>query len=642
MTQVAETNRARFVDRHPTAARVGRFFGRRIPSAVTGTASAISFFALSSAAAPVSGILVATAVVMLITETVSQPILTHFRNRSLRDHLKANIIEIKGLKDQIKGLQAQLDEQKRAIGKATLENLAAREGVVIRLENKIPSLTKMGELLGQAVESLGKTVESLSSVIASSQRLMKEGVAWPRMKRLQGEVEEVQKEAERMKNKELEEAKVLSAHQQAIAEEIKDIETTIEHIKTGNKQGLEYLNRAHYIYVRDLGQGGMGKAQLYYYAPRDAFVVIKTILPEYQQDLDLIERFRREATIAKEMNHPNIARGFGYGGDEFVEEEFSNGSSVEALCKQIDADRFEWLPLAPNNTVDKLNELLRLPDFFDTCWAVKKVDVRLSVECNRLIDKTKLYRSKAYVDLTEIERSNIIRLNRILLEAGYQEACPRSRLYLITEFIRGKSLEDLLYVRVPDPDNPGEKKTIGVREKLSPVWIARMALRLIDAQAYTDSKGIIHRDLKPENVMIDADGNPKEIDFGLAREVGDTDKMTQTKAALGTQVYMSPEQLHGERDLTGEVDKYAIAEIIFEAYARRPLFAFNNPVDLISAKSSDEWVQEEVRANEDIPESLKEILIRMLLIEKENRPSHAEIYAAFQSYLAAQERAAVS
>jgi len=193
---------------------------------------------------------------------------------------------------------------------------------------------------------------------------------------------------------------------------------------------------------------------------------------------------------------------------------------------------------------------------------------------------------------------------------------------------------------VPDPDNPGEKKTIGVREKLSPVWIARMALRLVDAQDYTNKRGIIHRDLKPENIMIDADGDPKEIDFGLAREVGDTDRMTQTKAALGTQVYMAPEQLHAERDLTGEVDKYALAEIVFEAYARRPLFAFNNPVDLINAKSSNEWVQGQIETNDDIPQGLKEILIRMLLIEKENRPTHAEIYAAFHSFLAAQERAA--
>lgn len=623
MSGVAQANRVRFADTHPTAARVGRFFGRRIPGLATGSASAFGFLALSSAAAPVSGIMVATAVVMLITEAVSQPIFTHFRikrlgreqlaeSKELKDQVDLDLKEIASLRENVRRLHAQLEEGNVRISQAAFESRAAQENVIFRLQQRIPTLSQMGELLDKAIKL--------------SRGLMEAGVALPRMRKLGKGV--------------LEEIELFSNHRRAIEEEIQDLQTVIQQIKSGNTQGLQHLSRSHYIYVRDLGKGGMGKAQLYYYAPQDAWVVIKTILPEYQQDPELIERFRREATIAKELQHVNLARGFGYGGDEFVEGEFSGSLKINELCKAIDCDRYDWLPQTANHTVERLNELLRFSDFFEVCWQVKKPDVRLPMECLRLIEKTAESRKKSFADLSEIERSNIIRLNRLLLEAGYPESCPRSHLYSITEFIRGKSLDDLLYVKKADPQNP-EQAAIEAARKLSAVKAARLALRCLDALAYMNGRNIIHRDLKPENIMIDADGTPKLIDFGLAREVGDIDKMTRTATALGTQIYMAPEQLKGERDLTGKIDLYALGEIVFEALTTVTIFGFNNQVDLFRAKFSNEYIQNAVETNEDVPPALKEILIRLLAVEKENRPTHQEAYEAFQHFLASQEGTAV-
>lgn len=79
MPGVAEATGVKFAERHPTAARVGRFFGRRIPGGATGGASAFAFLALSSAAAPIAGLLVITGAGILLGEAVSQPIFTHFR-----------------------------------------------------------------------------------------------------------------------------------------------------------------------------------------------------------------------------------------------------------------------------------------------------------------------------------------------------------------------------------------------------------------------------------------------------------------------------------------------------------------------------------------------------------------------------------
>ncbi|MFA4904888.1 MAG: serine/threonine-protein kinase [Candidatus Margulisiibacteriota bacterium] len=79
MPEVAQANRVK----HPTAARVGRFFGRRIPGLATGGASAFAYFMLSSVAAPVSGLAAMAAIGLLVGEVISQPIFTHFRLKKL-------------------------------------------------------------------------------------------------------------------------------------------------------------------------------------------------------------------------------------------------------------------------------------------------------------------------------------------------------------------------------------------------------------------------------------------------------------------------------------------------------------------------------------------------------------------------------
>jgi serine/threonine protein kinase len=78
----------------------------------------------------------------------------------------------------------------------------------------------------------------------------------------------------------------------------------------------------------------------------------------------------------------------------------------------------------------------------------------------------------------------------------------------------------------------------------------RLLREVIDAVAYAHSEGVIHRDLKPANVIVDAEGNPRVTDFGLARHEGD-DRLTRTGASLGTPTHMAPEQARGQRDLVG-------------------------------------------------------------------------------------------
>ncbi|MCB9850210.1 MAG: protein kinase [Phycisphaerales bacterium] len=98
-----------------------------------------------------------------------------------------------------------------------------------------------------------------------------------------------------------------------------------------------------------------------------------------------------------------------------------------------------------------------------------------------------------------------------------------------------------------------------------------------DAVNYAHQRGVIHRDLKPSNILVDEDGRPKVLDFGLARQHTGTGQcsVTMTDVVAGTLRYLSPEQALGEgSDVRSDV--YALGLILYELATGR----FPYPVDV--------------------------------------------------------------
>ena len=103
----------------------------------------------------------------------------------------------------------------------------------------------------------------------------------------------------------------------------------------------------------------------------------------------------------------------------------------------------------------------------------------------------------------------------------------------------------------------------------------RLALfrRLCDAVQHGHQRGVLHRDLKPSNLLVSAGGEPKVIDFGVARPLepdGPSARVTRTGEVVGTLRYMSPEQLAGDpRAVDVRADVYALGAVLFELLAGR-------------------------------------------------------------------------
>lgn len=94
--------------------------------------------------------------------------------------------------------------------------------------------------------------------------------------------------------------------------------------------------------------------------------------------------------------------------------------------------------------------------------------------------------------------------------------------------------------------------------------------RVADAVEHAHARGIVHRDLKPSNILINAEGQPKVLDFGIASLSGGTlETLTATGTLLGTPAYMSPEQARAESGVDARSDVHALGAIGYELLAQR-------------------------------------------------------------------------
>jgi len=148
--------------------------------------------------------------------------------------------------------------------------------------------------------------------------------------------------------------------------------------------------------------------------------------------------------------------------------------------------------------------------------------------------------------LGRLHHPNIAQIHEAGIDA--QSGSP----YFAMEYVDGQELGDY----VTDKD-------LSTRDRLE------LFIKLCDAIEHAHAKGVIHRDLKPANVLVGDDGEPKVLDFGVARATDSTSTgatmQTNVGQLIGTLYYMSPEQAIGDTlNLDTRSDVYALGVVLYE------------------------------------------------------------------------------
>ena len=142
------------------------------------------------------------------------------------------------------------------------------------------------------------------------------------------------------------------------------------------------------------------------------------------------------------------------------------------------------------------------------------------------------FRREAHA-IAQMNNPNIVNIydsgeESVTADNGLEERLP----YLVMEYIKGKTLRDILKMNGALSQRDAEQVMLGV----------------LNALEYSHRMGIIHRDIKPGNIMISEQGMVKVMDFGIARALDDSaTTMTQSQGVVGTAQYLSPEQARGEQ-----------------------------------------------------------------------------------------------
>jgi serine/threonine-protein kinase len=204
----------------------------------------------------------------------------------------------------------------------------------------------------------------------------------------------------------------------------------------------------------------------------------------------------------------------------------------------------------------------------------------------------------------EIRLARKITHRNVLRTYDYGEA---EGVYFISmEYVRGYTLSELMD-EAPARQMPA-RATIG---------ITRQICRGLHA---AHEQGIIHRDIKPQNVLIDAKGEAKLMDFGVARMAEVPEAMTQAGMIVGTPHYMSPEQVQG-KTLDARTDVYAMGVLLYELVAGRRPFESTSLTGILTAHITEQ-ARPPIEVRPDIGRELNAIILRCL--EKDPRARYAD------------------
>ncbi|GIK40908.1 MAG: hypothetical protein BroJett011_47410 [Chloroflexota bacterium] len=189
--------------------------------------------------------------------------------------------------------------------------------------------------------------------------------------------------------------------------------------------------------------------------------------------------------------------------------------------------------------------------------------------------------------------------------------------YMVLEYVPGETLQARLIALNT------------AQQRLSLAETVQIMAALGDAVAYAHRQGMIHRDLKPANVMLNAQGQPILMDFGVAKILGEAHH-TATGAVVGTALYMSPEQARGEHP-DERSDIYSLGVMLFEMITGDPPFKADSAVSLM-LKHVTQPVPDIRQITQNVPDLLVALTEKALAKDPAERyPTAADMALALRA-----------
>lgn len=189
-------------------------------------------------------------------------------------------------------------------------------------------------------------------------------------------------------------------------------------------------------------------------------------------------------------------------------------------------------------------------------------------------------------------------------------------LWYAMELLEGESLESRIEREAP----------------LDPAAAVRLVEPLIPALAYLHAQGLVHRDLKPANVFLArvegrAEPELRLLDFGIARDLVDGERLTTDAAILGSPAYMAPEQASGAREHGPAADQYALAVIVYEMLTGELPHGAPTLLAMLHARATEPPVPIASRRPE-LPAALVDAVTRALATKPDGRYASVEAFGS--------------
>lgn len=206
--------------------------------------------------------------------------------------------------------------------------------------------------------------------------------------------------------------------------------------------------------------------------------------------------------------------------------------------------------------------------------------------------------------------------------AAEARAIARVRHPSIVEVFDHGTINGHLFYAMSLVDGMTLREAVELEGPLSVARIAQGGAQIAGALGALHAAGVVHRDVKPQNIMIDRDGCWVLADFGLAR-IAEAPTLTAGGQVLGTPLYMSPEQILGDRDgVDGRSDIYGLGAALYEAVAGRAPF-LSEALPALLGRVATQRPAPPSAHRDGVPRDVDRVLLKCLEKSREDRYASA-------------------